>query len=93
MAQGIAVDSKTVTTAGTPEALTTRDIGGCVTVILRGDENNTGVYFIVDDENDALKFPEEGLAATKSIIVPISDPRRIRVDVSVSGEEVNWMAI
>lgn len=88
----IAVDSKTVATAGAPEPLTTRDVV-CSSVIVRAKADNTGVVYIVDDETPTKKFPADGLAPKEAITVPIQSPSAIQIDVSVNGEGVDWLAV
>jgi len=88
----IAVDSKTVAVAGTPEALTTREIN-CSSVQIRAKAANGGVVYVVDNTTDAKKYPADGLAAGESITLPINDPRAIEIDVSVNTEGVDWIAV
>lgn len=87
-----AVDIKSVAVAGTPEFLTTRDVL-CSTVIIYADDDNTGVVYVVDPITPTKKFPPDGLRAGRWIIVPCTNPRTLRIDVSVSGEQVGWYAI
>ncbi len=85
-----AVDSKTVTTAGVPEALTTRDVRGTSLFILPKSSNKKNSPAFITDTNDTTKtiaIPSGG------ITIPIADPSKIFVDVSTSGEGVDWMAI
>ncbi len=81
-------DSKTVTTAGTPEALTTRDIR-CRSVFLVPISTNTGVAKVVDSVTNAkiCTIPAGG------ITLPIGNPAAIDIDVSVNGEGVEWCAV
>ncbi len=81
-------DTKTITTAGTPEALTTRSIA-CTSVFIRGLATNTGVAKIVDSATDAktTDIPAGGLS------LPVSNPALIEIDVAVNGEGVEWVAI
>lgn len=84
-----AVDSKTVTVAGTPEALTTDEIE-CTSVYLIAKGTNTGAnVYIVDPVTDAKTIP----VPAGGITVVITDPRRIRVDVDTSGDIVLWLAM
>ncbi len=84
----IAVDTKDVSAAGTPEALTTRDIL-CASVFIIPKAANTNPVFIADDATDTklVTIPTGGLT------VPINDPRLITIDVTTNGEGVEWMAI
>ena len=86
-----AVGSKTVAMAGTPEALTNRDIR-CGAVVIVAKATNTGVVYIVDPATGD-RFPSDGLAPGERVEVRVHDPRVVRVDVSVSGEGVDWMAV
>lgn len=83
------VDSKTVTTAGTPEALTTREVR-CDSVNIKANGSNTGNVLVCDSEDTAKTYP---LDAGESITIPTSDPRTIFIDVSVSGESCFWIAV
>ena len=84
----IAVDSKTVTTAGTAEALTTRDIT-CSSIFLLPKSGNGGDVLLADltTESQTIIIPTAGLS------LPISNPALIRVDVSVNGEGLDWIAV
>jgi hypothetical protein len=87
----VAVGEQTVAAAGTPEALTTREIE-CSAVIVAAETTNTGVIYIVDSDADANVFPKDGLAAGETITLPVTDPRKIRIDASVSTDGVSWLA-
>lgn len=89
---GLYVDSKTVTTADTPEALTARDIL-CQAVLIRAKAANTGVVYVVDLATTSKKFPVDGLEPEEYIILPITNPALIKIDVSVNGEGVDWVAV
>ncbi|KKN71173.1 hypothetical protein LCGC14_0423360 [marine sediment metagenome] len=87
----VAVGAKTVAAAGTPEALTTREIE-CSAVVIAAETTNTGVIYIVDETTDGNNFPTDGLAAGETITLPVTDPRKIRIDASVSTDGVSWLA-
>jgi len=84
----IAVDSKTVTTALTPEALTTRKIS-CASVFIIPLATNTNPVFVTDsgDTTKLVTIPSGGLT------VPIGRPELITIDVTTNGEGVEWMAV
>jgi len=88
----IYVDAKTITTAGTPEALTDRTIV-CSAVTIRAKSDNTGVVYICDDSDNTKLFPASGLDARESITLPIQNPAAVTIDVSVSGDGVDWIAV
>lgn len=81
------IDSKTVTVAGTPEALTTREVL-CSSVFLLPLSTNTDTVYVVDSETDAKTFP----IPSGGVAVPINNPALIEIDAEVSGEGVTWMA-
>lgn len=82
------VDSKTVATAGTPEALTTREIR-CGSVFILPKSANTGDVELCDNitTSQQLVIPASG------ITLPINDPASILIDVTVNGEGVDWVAV
>lgn len=82
----IYADSKSVTTAGTPEALTARDIQ-CGSVHILPNSGHT--VYIVDSQTNAKTFQ---IAAT-GITLPINDPRHIKIDVGTDGQGVTWLAV
>ncbi len=84
----IYVDSKTVTAAGTAEALTTRSIE-CTSVFLRPLVGNTDAVYVVDSTTESQKFeiPSSGLTVT------VTHPKFIKVDADTSGEGVEWVAV
>ena len=84
----IAVDTKTVTAAGTAEAITTRDIS-CTSVFLLPLTTNTDDVQLVDltTESKKIAIPSTGLT------IPISNPALIKIDVVVNGEGLDWVAI
>ncbi len=84
----VAVDTKDVAAAGTPEALTTREIQG-TSVFIIPKAANTGAMFIADDTTDSklVTIPTGG------ITLPILDPRLITIDSAVNGEGVEWMCV
>lgn len=82
------VDSKTVTVAGTPEALTTREIQ-CASVFILPKSGNTGNAELVD----TLTTTKQITIPTAGITVPIGNPALIKIDVTVSGEGVDWVAV
>ena len=88
----ITADSKTVTAAGTPEFLTTDSVP-CSAVIVRAKDANTGVVYIVDSGDNTKKYPGAGLPAGETITLPIGNPAKIKIDVSVSAEGVDWLAV
>ena len=81
-------DTKTVTAASTPEALTTREIH-CTSVFMLPLAANTNPVFVVDTLTPATRttIPSAGMT------LPIGDPRLISVDVTTNGEGVEWVAV
>lgn len=84
----IAVDTQDVTTAGTPEKLTTRDVA-CVSVFIIPKATNTNPVFISDDADTSklVTIPSSGLT------IPVGNPNLITIDVTTNGEGVEWMAV
>ncbi len=82
------VDTKTVTAAGTPEALTTRDIN-CNSVFIRPLSTNTNKAYVVDLTTESKKIEIRGIGIT----LPIKDPSTIKIDVDTNGEGVEWIAV
>ena len=82
------VDSKTVTAAGTPEALTTREIT-CTSVFLLTKVANTGNVLLVDFTTNTKQF----LIPPAGITLPIGNPALINIDVSVNAEGLDWIAV
>ena len=89
---GVHIDVKTLAAAATIERLTTRDIE-CSSVVVRALNGNTNPIYIVDEDDDALLFPDDGLDAGQSTTVPISNPASIRIKVTTNAEGVQWMAV
>ena len=83
----IAVDSKTVTTAGTVEALTTRDIL-CSSVFIRPLVTNTRRTYVVDLTTTTQKFELPNGGHNFSV----NNPSLIKIDVDLDGEGVDWVA-
>lgn len=83
------IDTTTVTTAGTPVVLTTRDII-CLSVYLVAAEANSGAnVYIVDraDTTKKVRLPGSGLS------IPVNTPSEIMVDADTSGDIVEWVAL
>ncbi len=85
----IFVDSKTVAVAGTPEALTTRDLGVRTSVFILPKPGNGGNLLVVDDTTATKTF----IVPTSGITLPIGNPSLIQIDVSVGGEGCDWIAV
>ena len=83
------VDSKTVTVAGTPEALTARDLGIRTSVFILPKSGNGGDLLLVDDTTASKTF----IVPTSGITLPIGNPALIQIDVSVGGEGCDWIAV
>lgn len=92
------ISSKTVTTAGTPEALAVNadivpDSWIGTSTIVRAKKANTGKVYVLANNTSTTKWPEDdGLLAEEAVTIPI-DPRQLRIDVSVNGEGVDWLAV
>lgn len=86
-----AVDTKTVTSAGTPEALTTRDVQ-CTAVIITARTGNSGVIYIVDATTTSKKWPADGLTAGQSATINTNNPASIQIDTDSNGDGVSWIA-
>ena len=86
----IFVDSKTVAAAGTPEALTDRDLGVRTSVFILPKSGNGGDLLLVDDTTPATKT---FIVPTSGITLPIGNPALIQIDVSVGGEGCDWIAV
>jgi len=82
------VDSKTVTTNGTAEVLTTRDVT-CTSVFLLPKVANTGDLLLVDFTTESKTL----IVPTSGITLPIGNPALIKIDVSVNGEGCDWVAV
>ncbi len=82
------VGSKTITLAGTPEALTTREIS-CSSVWIKPKSANTGDIYFTDNTtpSQTIIIPEEGLT------MPFQNPAKITIDASVTAEGVDWLAV
>ena len=87
-----AIDTKSITSAGTPEVLTTRSVP-CEAVLLTAKSTNAGVIYVVDTENTTKKFPSGGLAPGDAVTLPVTNVAVVWVDCSVSGESVDWVAV
>ena len=83
------VDSKTVAVVGTPEALTTRDLGVRTSVFILPKSGNGGNLLLVDDTTATKTF----IVPTSGITLPIGNPALIKIDVSVNGEGCDWIAV
>ncbi len=83
------VGEKTSTTVGTPVALTTREIV-CSSVTIKAKKANTNPVFIEDGAVSATPFPLDG---AETVTIPINDPRLIFIDVTTSGEGIDWIAV
>lgn len=84
----IAIDEKDVAAAGTPEALTTREIS-CTSVFIVPKAANTNPMFLVDTNTNTKTLP----IPSGGISVPIGNPALIKIDVTTNGEGCHWMAI
>lgn len=82
------VDSKTVASAGTPEALTTRDLE-CSSVYIQPLAGNTNPVFLVDRETTTKTL----VIGSAGITLPVNDPSLILIDVTTNGEGVEWVAV
>ena len=82
------VDSKTVTTNGTPEFITTRDIA-CTSVFILPKTANTGDLLLVDFTTETKKF----IVPTSGITLPIGNPALIKIDVTVNDDGCDWVAV
>ncbi len=82
------VDSKTVSAAGTPEAITTRDIA-CDSVLLLPKSGNMNNVYIVDFTTETKTFP----IPTSGLTLPISNPALIKIDVDTNDEGLDWVAV
>ena len=82
------IDTKTVAVAGTPEAITTRTLH-VSSIAIKPLLTNTGTLFVVDLTDETKQFP----VSTDGIVLPINDPSRIKIDVSVNGEGAAWVAV
>lgn len=82
------IDSATVTVVGTPEFITTRDVI-CNSVYLLPKSANTGDVLLVDftTETKTILIPKAGMT------LPISNPALIKIDVTVNGEGLDWVAV
>lgn len=82
------VDSATVTTNGTPEVITSREIA-CTSVFLLPKTGNSNNVYLVDftTETKLLIIPTSG------ITLPISNPTLIKIDVDTNGEGLDWVAV
>ena len=84
----IYVDSKTITAAGAPEALTTRDIL-CNSVLVTPITTNTQEVYVVDSATNSKTHR----ITSAGVTLPIGNPALIKIDSDVNGEGVNWMAV
>lgn len=82
------VDSQTIDSAGTPEALTTREVA-CTSVSLKAHPDNTGAIYVCDTATPTKVYP---LDPGESIVYPNSKPRDILVDAETSSNVVYWTA-
>lgn len=85
----ITVDTKTVTLAATPEALTADDIS-CTSVYVIAATTNVGANIYVTDNTDTskkIRVPTGGLT------LPMGKPKLITVAVDTDGDKVDWMAV
>ncbi len=84
----VTVDTKTVAVAGVPEALTGDDVT-CTQVFIIANEDNSGVNVYIVDSNDSTK---KVVVPAVGITLPVSNPKRIQVDVDVSTDKLDWGA-
>lgn len=87
----IAVDSTNVTAlsgSNESQALTSRVIS-CESVALFPASENDGAVYLVDTDDDTKRIQ---IGATGRV-VPISDPRAIKVAAATSGDDVEWFAV
>lgn len=89
MAGAYSVGEKDITSAGTPEALTTQDVT-CESVAITGKSTNTGAVYVTDPENASNTFL---LRDGSTITLPVKHPALIMIDVDTNGEGVHWMAV
>ena len=84
----IYVDDKDVTTAGTPEALTDRNIL-CSSVAILPKSGNVGDILLVDSvtPSKTAAIPAGG------ITIAVNRPAAIQIDVTNSGDGVKWFAV
>lgn len=82
------VDSKTVSVAGTPEALTAR-ILNVKSVALVPQSGNTGIIYIVDNATPANKWP----IPVSGVVLPINELRVIFLDVDTNDDGLDWVAV
>lgn len=80
------IDEKDVTSAGTPEALTTREIQ-CSSVHIVPNAGHT--VYIVDSVTNSKLFT----VSSTGVTLPINDPRNIKVDVGTNGQGMTWVAV
>lgn len=89
MAGPVNVNSKTVTSAGTAEALTATSTP-CTSVYVVKNENNTGAQIYICDSGtptQKIRVPATG------ITVPVQDAADVLVDVDTDGDAVDWLAV
>jgi hypothetical protein len=84
----IYVDSLTVTAAGTAEALTARSIE-CTSVFLKPLVGNTDAVYVVDSATETKKFE----VLSSGLTLTVTHPKFVKIDVEVSGEGVEWVAV
>ena len=82
------VDTKDVAVAGTPEALTTRDVR-IQSIALLPKIGNAGIIYVLDFNDNSIKWP----IPAGGVVIPINDPRRISLDVDTSGDGLDWLAV
>lgn len=81
-------DAKDVTTAGTPEALTDRDLT-CESVAIIPKDTNTNNAYVADP----VTTTKLCLIPSGGIVLPVRHPAFIQVDVDTNGEGVYWVAV
>ena len=82
------VDTKVVAAAGTPEQLTTREVE-VDSLYIQPTDGNTGKLWLVDTTTKTKKI----LIGAAGITLPVTDPRKIFIDVQTNGEGATWVAV
>ena len=83
---------KTVTAAGTPEALSDQDLA-CAGIYLQALAGNTGLIYWGRDKAQALSTVGVELDIGAAIWIPINNLNKIWIDAAVSGEGVCWVIV
>lgn len=82
-------DEKDSTTVGTPVQMTSREIV-CSSITIKAKAANTNPVFVEDGAVTGAPFP---LAAGETVTLPVNRVDTILIDVTTSGEGVNWIAV